>query len=185
MGWGDPGTDYDAKILGPANRAIALAPDNPGVYFPKAQYLGLSRRPTEALGAADAGLAINPNDIGLLTARAIAENSLGRYEQAKSDAERALRLSPRDPLVGIFRIDLGEAEIGLGQVDAAIDEFRKAIDSGSRPFYAYTNLAAAYAHEGKMDEAKAALAEARRLNPAITIKWLKEHTPNLPASFDG
>jgi hypothetical protein len=27
-----------------------------------------------------------------------------------------------------------------------------------------------------MDEAKAALAEARRLNPAITIKWLKEHT---------
>jgi hypothetical protein len=36
-----------------------------------------------------------------------------------------------------------------------------------------------------MDEAKAALAEARRLNPAITVKWLKEHTPNLPVSFDG
>ncbi len=31
----------------------------------------------------------------------------------------------------------------------------------------------------------AALAEARRLNPAITVKWLKEHSPNLPASFDG
>jgi hypothetical protein len=29
------------------------------------------------------------------------------------------------------------------------------------------------------------LAEARRLNPAITIKWMKEHTPNLPAVFDG
>ena len=40
-------------------------------------------------------------------------------------------------------------------------------------------------HAGKMDEAKAALAEARRLNPAITIKWMKEHTPNLPAVFDG
>jgi hypothetical protein len=25
-----------------------------------------------------------------------------------------------------------------------------------------------------MDEAKAALAEVRRLNPAITIKWMKE-----------
>ena len=43
----------------------------------------------------------------------------------------------------------------------------------------------AYAHAGKMDEAKAALAEARRLNPAITVKWMKEHTPNLPAVFDG
>ena len=36
-----------------------------------------------------------------------------------------------------------------------------------------------------MDEAKTALAEARRLNPAITIKWMKEHTPNLPAAFNG
>ena len=184
-GWGDPGTDYDAKILGPANQAINLAPDNPGIYFAKAQYLGLSGQPSEALDAADAELAINPNDIGLLTARAIAENSLGQYEQAKADMKRAIQLSPRDPQVGVFHIDLGEAEIGLGHFDAAIDEFRKAINSGYRPFYAYTNLAAAYAHAGKMDEAKAALAEARRLNPAITIKWLKEHTPNLPVSFDG
>jgi adenylate cyclase len=144
----------------------------------------LSRRPSEALDAADAGLAINPNDIGLLIARAIAENSLGQYEQAKADMKRAIQLSPRDPQVGVFHIDLGEAEIGLGHFDAAIDEFHKAIDLGSRPFYAYTNLAAAYAHAGRMDEASA-LAEARRLNPAITIKWLKEHTPNLPASFDG
>jgi tetratricopeptide (TPR) repeat protein len=145
----------------------------------------LSRRPSEALDAANAGLAIDPNDIGLLIARAIAENSLGQYEQAKADMERAIRLSPRDSQVGVFHIDQGEAEIGLGHFDAAIDEFRKAIDSGARPFFAYTNLAAAYAHAGKMDEAKAALAEAHRLNPAITIKWLKEHTPNLPASFDG
>jgi hypothetical protein len=35
-----------------------------------------------------------------------------------------------------------------------------------------------------MDEAKVALAEARRRNPAITVK-MKEHTPNLPAVFDG
>ena len=44
---------------------------------------------------------------------------------------------------------------------------------------------AAYAHAGKMDEAKAALVEAPRANPEITIKWMKEHTPNLPAVFDG
>jgi adenylate cyclase len=184
--WGDPGTDYDAKILGPANQAINLAPDDPGVYFPKAQYLGLSRRPSEALDAANAGLAINPNDVGLLIARAIAENSVGRYEQAKADMERAIQLSPRDRYLGVFHVDLGEAEIGLGDFDAAIGEFHEAIDLGMRQvFYVHTNLAAAYAHAGRMDEAKAALAEARRLNPAITINWLKEHTPNLPASFDG
>ena len=36
QGFGDPGTDYDAKIMGPANQAINLAPDDPRSYFPKA-----------------------------------------------------------------------------------------------------------------------------------------------------
>jgi tetratricopeptide (TPR) repeat protein len=96
-----------------------------------------------------------------------------------------MRLSPRDPYIGVFHVDVGDAEAGLGHLDAAINEYRKAIDSGYHGFPAYSNLAAAYALAGKMDEAKAALAEARRLNPAITIKWMKEHTPNLPAVFDG
>jgi hypothetical protein len=36
-----------------------------------------------------------------------------------------------------------------------------------------------------MDEAKAALAEARSRNPELTAKWMKEHTPNLPSVFEG
>jgi adenylate cyclase len=185
-GWGGPGTDYDAKILGPANRAINLTPDDPYVYYPKAIYLALSGRHSEALGAADAGLAANPNYVVLYIPRAVAANSLGRFEQAKADVDRAMRLSPHDPLLGgPLHVILGDAEISLGHFDAAIDAYRKAIDSGLQTFFVYTNLAAAYAHAGKMDEAKAALAEARRLNPKLTVKWMKEHTPNLPAVFDG
>jgi hypothetical protein len=29
------------------------------------------------------------------------------------------------------------------------------------------------------------LAEARRLNPKLTMKWMVEHVPNNPAVFDG
>jgi hypothetical protein len=36
-----------------------------------------------------------------------------------------------------------------------------------------------------MDEAKAALVDARRLNPKLTVKYMIEHTPNLPAVLDG
>ena len=129
-GWGDPGTDYDAKVLGPANRAINLAPDDPAGYSTKAVYLALSRRANEALGVADAGLAVNPNVPYLYQARALAENSLGRYEQAKADLERAIRLSPRDPGMDFWHVDLGDAEINLGHFDAAIDEYHKALDMG-------------------------------------------------------
>jgi len=96
-----------------------------------------------------------------------------------------MRLSPRDPYIDVYQIIVADAELNLGHLDAAIDQYRHAIDSGHRYFFAYANLAAPYAQAGKMDEAKSALAEARRLNPKITVNWMMDHTPNLPAVFDG
>ena len=37
--WNNPETDYDAKVLGQADRAIALAPDNVRAYSAKSSYL--------------------------------------------------------------------------------------------------------------------------------------------------
>jgi class 3 adenylate cyclase/TolB-like protein len=38
-GWGDPRTDYEAKVVGQADQAIRIAPNDPYVYYPKAIYL--------------------------------------------------------------------------------------------------------------------------------------------------
>ena len=35
-----------------------------------------------------------------------------------------------------------------------------------------------------MDDAKAAVAEARRLNPNLSVKWLTKHKPVLQFAFD-
>jgi Flp pilus assembly protein TadD len=88
-------------------------------------------------------------------------------------------------LIGLFHVFAGDAEISLGHFDVAIDEYHKAIDSGFRPFFAYADLAASYARAGRMEEAKTALAEARRLNPNLTVKWIIEHTSFPPAVYDG
>jgi TolB-like protein/class 3 adenylate cyclase len=181
----NPKTDYEAKVIGQADRAIALAPDTMSAYLAKSAHLSTSRRFDEALRAADAGLAINPNYAPLYGPRSVANASLGRFEQAKSDAQQAMRLSPRDPLIALFHVHSGDAELGLGHFDAAIDEYHNATESGFRPFFVYNDLAAAYALEGKMDEAKSALAEARRLNPKLTVKWLQSVAPNIPALFEG
>ena len=69
-------------------------------------------------------------------------------------------------------------------LDAAIDESTKAIDAGYHVFYSYLNLAAAQALKGDVDEAKTAFAEARRLNPKLSVKWLSEHKPILQPAFD-
>jgi TolB-like protein/DNA-binding winged helix-turn-helix (wHTH) protein len=184
FGWTNPDTDYDAKILGQANRAATLAPDNMRAYYAKSIYLFL-HRPDEALRAADAGLAVNPNYANLYEARAAAEINLGRFEQAKSDTQQAMRLSPRDPYLGSWHQVLGDAELGAGHLDAATDEYHRAIDAGFRVFVPYVDLAAAYALKDEMEEARSALAEARRLNPELTVGWLINHAPNIPFLFDG
>ena len=184
-GWATTGTDYEAKILGQADRAIALAPDNMWAYNVKSLYLTISQRANEGLSAADAGLAIKPDDPPLRRARGAAEVVLGRYEQAISDVQQAMRLSPRDPRIGLWLVTLGDAELGLGHFDAAIDEYHKAIDAGWRAYQPYRGLAAAYALEGKMEEATSALAEARRLNPQLTLKWEQTHSVNIPPLLEG
>jgi len=182
--WSTNATDYDAKVLGQADRAIALAPDNVWAYYAKSFYLDASGRPNEGLRAAEEGLAINPNYAPLYNARGYAEMDLGRYDLTKSDLLQAMRLSPRDPVMGLFRTSLAEAEIGLGHFDAAIDLVHRAIDAGYRTSYTYSRLAAAYALEGKMDDAKTALAEALRFSPKLTVKSVARTNP-FPVVLEG
>jgi adenylate cyclase len=185
FGWTSPDTDYDAKVLGQADRAIALDRDDVTAYYVKSVYLSIVHRPDEALRAADAGLAIDPNDSGLNAARGLAANHVGNFEQGKTDTREAMRLSPRDPRIGAWHAYLAYAEIGLGHLDAAIVEANKAVDAGYRVYQAPSFLAAAYALKGDMEEAKTALAEARRLNPKLTVKWMAELFPKNPALAEG
>ena len=184
-GWTNPGTNYEARIFGFADRAIALAPDNMLAYWAKASYLVISRRWNEALGIAEAGLAINPNFAPLYSTKGVAENSLGRTEAARSDLQTAMRLSPRDPGSGFWHVQLGDVALNAGQLDLAIDEYHRAIDLGFRTFIPYGNLAAVHALQGKEDQSKAELGAALRLKPDLTMKWFVAHAPNLPKLFEG
>ena len=185
FGYGNPGTDYDAKILGQADRAIAIAPDYDLPYDAKSAYLGVSRRYDEAIRAANAGLAVNPNKASFHVTRAGAEISLGHFDEAKSDVQQATRLSPRDPLATLLQTQLGDIEIGGGRPEAAIVEYRKSLDAGDHHYWNYANLAASYALLGKMDEAKPYVAETLRVNPSFTIKWFREHAEDIPKRSEG
>ena len=136
-GWTDPRRTRIENTRPSGQSHSAGTPGNLWAYYARSQYLYLSRRPSESLGASNAELAIDPNYAPLLTARSSAKSSLGRFEQAKADVQEAMRLSPREPYMGLWRVQLGDAELGLGHFDAAIGEYQKAIDSGFRVFFAF------------------------------------------------
>ena len=74
FGWADPNFDYDAKVVGLADRSIAIAPEQARPYATKSLYLTTVKHPAEGLRAADTGLAFNPNDALLHAARGLAED---------------------------------------------------------------------------------------------------------------
>ena len=94
-----------------------------------------------------------------------------------SDLARAIRKSAR------WYVIIGDAEVGLGRLDAAIEEYRKAIDTGYRN--RVVNMAGVYALQGKMEEAKSVLAEALRANPKLSVKMLTERAAVPPALAEG
>ena len=88
-------------------------------------------RPSEALGAADAGLAVNPNYVLLYMPRADRRKfarplRAGEGRCGAGDAAEPARPRYRHSSTSI----VGDAEISLGHFDAAIDEYRKALDLG-------------------------------------------------------
>jgi tetratricopeptide (TPR) repeat protein len=72
-------------------------------------------------------------------------------------------------------MDMGRDLLALRRTDAAIQEGLKAIDSGYRQHQSYASLAASYAAAEKPQEAKAALTEAMKLNPKLSVAWLDAH----------
>ena len=178
-GWNDPHIDVAARAMAEAERAIALDPDYGEAYYIKADLLGYAMKPgdqvmgNEGLAAAEAALRNNPSFAPGYYASAIIEVNLGRYEQAISHLQQAIRLSPRDYLLGSWLMWMGRAHFGLHQYDAAVQDCLKSIDFGFRPFRPYLVLAAAYSANGDDGGAKSAMDSARLANPKLSVNWLR------------
>ena len=175
-GWSTAAEDKPAAQMELLTKATAINPGYAFAYYVKSAVLWLAKEYPEALAAAETEVALDPNSAYGYAAIGRAEALLGRCEQSIAHIKQAFALSPRDPLSGIWYGYLGLAEFCRGRLDAAIEQFKRAIYSGYPTYFPYAFLAGAEAAKGNDAEAKLALAEARRLNPQLTIKWLLTET---------
>ena len=101
---------------------------------------------------------------------------LGQCEQTIAHLNQAFKISPRDPRVGVWFMEVGNAETCLGHYDAAIEDYKQSILT-YRPYIPYMFWAVAAALKGDDAEAKAKMAQAKSLAPNLTIKWYKARGP--------
>jgi adenylate cyclase len=167
-----------AKVLARADeaatRAIAAAPNYAHAHYVKAEVLGLSNRFDAALATYDRAIALDHNHVAAYVGRARNLIAIGRAAEALAPVEKAIRLSPRDPELYVWYFVLCHANTHLARDAQAIDWCLKSIATGKTFWFAYVDLASAYAWRGQNAEAAAAVAELLKLRPGYTVQQLTQ-----------
>jgi len=126
-----------------------------------------------AIDLADRAVALNPNSYSAWLHRGWVHRIAGLQEEAIRSFERAIRLSPVDPMLYGTFTGMGYALIELGRFNEAIIAGKKA--QRQNPAWSATCrcLAAAFAHLGRDAEAREAAVRVLEFDPAFTIStWI-------------
>jgi adenylate cyclase len=123
---------------------------------------------------ADRAVALNPNSHLAWHARGWAYRNAGQPAEAVQSFERAIRLSPIDPMLHRALAGMGMALIELLRFDEAVVAGKKAQHQNPTSFPGtYRCLASAFAHLGREAEAREAAARLLEVDPAFTISaWI-------------
>ena len=144
-------------------QALAASPGSPLAHYAKGQLLRAQGRCEEAIPEYEAALASNRNWVSALSHIGRCKTYAGLIEEAIPIQEQVIRLSPRDPGIGLYYFRLGEAHLLQSRADEAILWLEKARSANpAMPFF-HAFLASAYGLTGETERAAAELAEARRL----------------------
>jgi TolB-like protein len=112
----------------------------------------------------DRAFSLNPNDVNIAADRANWLNNVGRSEEALHCLDLAMQRDPHPPHWA-WEIR-GSVLYQLRRYDQAIAAFLKA---GEEPYWMLAHLAAAYAQNGQLENARNELARLRKIKPDVTL----------------
>jgi len=104
----------------------------------------------------------------------------GQSEEAIAHCERAIRMSPHDPQNVIFTAGLAVAHYLAGRYSEAVGFGRKAVQLRNGWTGGHRTYVASLAQAGQIEEARAALARLKELQPNISVAWFERHIPYTP-----
>jgi tetratricopeptide (TPR) repeat protein len=166
--------DYQADVRRAQDlvaRAVSLEPGSYRTHYAKAYILNTQKRYEEGSVEAERSLADNPSYIPAYFHLCFENYYMGRPEKAIEIADRAIRLSPRDPLLNNFYFCKGLGYSMLKEDASAIDWYRRAVAMAPEYSNAWRLLAAELALNGQEAEARDALQRYLSLK-ATTIRTI-------------
>ena len=160
-----------------ARRALEVAGDDPVVLVHAAHALAYFGEDIGAMmGLVDRALALNPNYAGGWHISGVLRMFAGLPDIAIEHAEVSLRLSPR-ARVGTPLALIGAAHLLSRRFDEAVPKLLLAIQEDPSFPLPYRNLAACYAHMGRLDEAREIVRRLRAITTQVVPSYLPWRNP--------
>jgi TolB-like protein/class 3 adenylate cyclase/cytochrome c-type biogenesis protein CcmH/NrfG len=145
-------------------QVLTIAPRNFVAHQAKGQLLLVERRCAEAIREYETVLTYNHNLVYALSSLAVCKFVTGSEDEPIPILEQAIRLSPRDPGIGILYARVGFVHLLQSRTDEAIVWLEKARSANSQLIGPPTFLASAYGLKGDLERAGAELREVRKLS---------------------
>ena len=170
--------DDDLRRAGElAAQALAIEPNSALAHYARAQVLRAGNRCQEAIPEYEASIAIDRNRAPAYAHIGWCKFLTGSVEQVTPYFEHAIRLSPNAPGIAPWYGRLGVVRLLTSNVGEALVALERARSENARLPFVHAYLAAAYALDGQLERARAALADAQQLSPAYANLASIEKSP--------
>ncbi len=165
LGFSESPAESAAAALRHAERAVQLDDRDAAAHFALSGGLFLHRRLTEAEAANLRTLELDPSFARAYWGLTFTRRTPEQADESVALLEKAIRLSPRDPMLHEFRLYLASAHFVAGRDAEALAEAGRALVLHRESPFAHGLSAAAAAFLGRQDAAKQALATLLELDP--------------------
>jgi TolB-like protein len=152
-----------------ARRALSAGPDNSTCLACAAfTYVLVGRRFEEGLELAERALSLHPNSVFVRIRAGVAYVNCGESEKALEHFESGWRMNPQDPKALTFT-GMCAAHFFARRFEDCIAWGRRAVDEAAGANIARRHMAAALAHLGRVEEAKAEIAVVLKYQPSSSL----------------
>ncbi|WP_247654408.1 adenylate/guanylate cyclase domain-containing protein [Microvirga sp. HBU67558] len=172
----DPSTTR-TRALQLAREAASLDSNDPLVLTVLSAAYNLIGQVALGLAAVEKALTLDPNSAWAWLRSGWSNTYMRRYDTAIEHFQRAMRLSPLDPMRFSALIGIGAAYLAKDQWDEAARWIEKGLCEKPDAAWGYRLLIAAYAAADRLEEAKQAAARFLEAYPDMTVSKAIEVTP--------
>lgn len=153
-----------------ALEAQSLEPSLPAVYEALGNVSLFRREYDEAVAAARQWVRVEPGNADAYANLAGATHFSGEHEDVIPLVDKAIRLNPFYPFY--YVLYRGQALLAMERYEEAIEAIDRAVSRNPDALPPHLYRASCLAHLGREADARAALAEVRRIVPAISAHWV-------------